>query len=193
MANIALHGLEEAVAANHPKARVIRYADDLVAFHPNLEEIKAIQGTISKWLAGMGLELKPSKTRITHTLIEYDGHIGFDFLGFHVRQYKVGKTHSGKTSHGQLLGFKTIIKPSREAMRRHNLALKVMIRKHSSAPQAQLIGRLNPIIKGWTAYYATVSSKEVFNKMAELTFYKLRRWARRRHPSKSRKWLTDKY
>jgi RNA-directed DNA polymerase len=193
LANIALHGLEEAVAANHPKARVIRYADDLVAFHPNCEEITAIQGTISNWLAGMGLELKPSKTRITHTLIEHDGNIGFDFLGFHIRQYKVGKTHSGKTSHGELLGFKTIIKPSREAMRRHNLALKLMIRKHLSAPQAQLIGRLNPIIKGWTAYYATVASKEVFNKMADLTFYKLRRWTRRRHPHKSRKWLAKKY
>jgi RNA-directed DNA polymerase len=31
LANIALHGLEEAVAVDHPKARVIRYADDLVA------------------------------------------------------------------------------------------------------------------------------------------------------------------
>ena len=193
LANIALHGLEETVAVNHPKTKLIRYADDLVALHPDLQEIKAVQGTISNWLTDMGLELKPSKTRITHTLIEYDGNVGFDFLGFHVRQYTVGKTHSGKNARGKLLGHKTIIKPSREAIRRHNLALKAMIRKHLSAPQAQLIGRLNPIIKGWTAYYATVASKGVFCKMSELTFYKLRRWAHRRHPSKSWKWLVDKY
>jgi hypothetical protein len=31
----------------------------------------------------MGLELKPSKTRLTHTLKKYEGEeSGFDFLGF---------------------------------------------------------------------------------------------------------------
>ena len=193
LANIALHGLEEAVAVDHPKARVIRYADDLVALHPDLDEIAAVQETVCKWLAGMGLELKPSKTRITHTLIEHDGNTGFDFLGFHIRQCKVGKTHSGKTCRGKQLGFKTIIKPSQEAIRRHNLVLKATIREHLAAPQAQLIGRLNPIIKGWTAYYATVVSKEVFVQMAHLTFIKLRRWAQRRHPNKPWKWLAKKY
>jgi len=28
----------------------------------------------------MGLELKSSKTRITHTLYPYEGQVGFDFL-----------------------------------------------------------------------------------------------------------------
>jgi RNA-directed DNA polymerase len=30
----------------------------------------------------MGLELKPSKTKITHTLCTHNGNVGFDFLGF---------------------------------------------------------------------------------------------------------------
>jgi len=30
----------------------------------------------------MGLELKPSKTRITHTLHPDEGQVGVDFLGF---------------------------------------------------------------------------------------------------------------
>jgi len=30
----------------------------------------------------MGLELKPNKTRICHTLNSVDGQFGFDFLGF---------------------------------------------------------------------------------------------------------------
>jgi RNA-directed DNA polymerase len=39
------------------------------------------------WLAGMGLELSPSKTRIAHTLQPVGDEAGFDFLGFvrHVR------------------------------------------------------------------------------------------------------------
>ena len=34
----------------------------------------------------MGLDLKPSKTRITHTLHSHDDNRGFDFLGWHARQ-----------------------------------------------------------------------------------------------------------
>jgi RNA-directed DNA polymerase len=91
----------------------------LVALHPDLGTIHQVQQAISDWLAAMELELKPSKTRITHTLNNYQGKLGFDFLGFNVRQYRTGKTHSGKTSgpKPQRLGFKTIIKPSQQAQR----------------------------------------------------------------------------
>ena len=67
----------------------------------------------------IGLELKPSKTRISHTLNEYEGNIGFNFLGFNIRQYPVGKCQSTKSSKGKLLGFKTIIKPSKEKIKAH--------------------------------------------------------------------------
>jgi RNA-directed DNA polymerase len=195
LANVALHGLETAVAAAHPNAGVIRYADDLVVLHSDLEVVEAARHTVSEWLATMGLELKPSKTRITHTLNPHNGNVGFDFLGFNIRQHYVGKTHSGKTTgrYPKLLGFKTIITPSKEAQRRHQQAIGEIIRAHPATPQARLIGQLNPVIKGWTNYYATVSSKATFSKMAYLTYLKLRRWARRRHPNKSRRWVSSKY
>jgi hypothetical protein len=73
IANVALHGLETAVSEAHPKAKIIRYADDLVVLHPERKVIKAAQETVSAWLANMGLELKPSKTKITHTLNDHEG------------------------------------------------------------------------------------------------------------------------
>jgi len=150
---------------------------------------------MSEWLARVGLELKPSKTRITHTLNHHNGNVGFDFLGFHIRQYRVGRTHSGKTSgrNPKLLGYKTIIKPSKEALQRHYQAIQKIIDTHPITPQARLIGQLNPIIKGWTAYYATVASKEAFSKMDHLTFVKLRCWARQRHPNRNWRWIAQKY
>jgi RNA-directed DNA polymerase len=195
LANIALHGLETAITQKHPQAKVIRYADDLVVLHPDLTVVEQIQQTVANWLAPLGLELKPSKTRITHTLNQHDGPVGFDFLGFHIRQYKVGRTHSAKSTgrHPKLLGFKTIIKPSKTALKRHQQALHTVIRTSRSAPQARLIGQLNPIIKGWTAYYSTVCSKATFGQMAYLMFLKLRRWAYRRHPTKTRTWVVHKY
>lgn len=193
--NVALHGLEYDVAQIDPQAKVIRYADDLVVLHPELTVIEAARETISDWLTTVGLKLKPSKTQITHTLKQHDGKVGFDFLGFHIRQYHVGKTHSGKTTgrYPKLLGYKTIIQPSKKAIQRHNQKLKSVIETNVATPQARLIGQLNPIIKGWTDYYANVSSKEVFSKLLHLTFIKLKRWARRRHPNKSWSWIYYKY
>jgi RNA-directed DNA polymerase len=85
LANVALHGLEEALVKTLPRANrpaVIRYADDLVILHPDRKTLDKLQERAEEWLAKMGLRFKPSKTGITHTLIEHEGKIGFDFLGF---------------------------------------------------------------------------------------------------------------
>jgi RNA-directed DNA polymerase len=112
LANIALHGMENLVKeyfktlkgtnkTNENSLSLIRYADDFVILHENLEVIKSCQKLIESWLSEMGLELKPNKTKISHTLKEYDGNVGFNFLGFTVRQYPVGKHHSGKNTKGK--------------------------------------------------------------------------------------------
>jgi len=62
---------------------------------------------VTEWLQQLGLDLHPAKTRIAHTLLPEDGKAGFDFLGFHIRQYPVGKSKSGKNGHGRMHGFKT--------------------------------------------------------------------------------------
>ena len=205
LANIALHGLETAIRTTFPHHKeqgkvhhapqLIRYADDLVVLHTDMAIIEAAQQLITRWLNDMGLELKPSKTRITHTLSPHNGNIGFDFLGFQVRQFPVGKTHAGKTSgrNPTRLTFKTLITPSKSAQQRHQKAIAQCIARHRAAPQAALIQHLNPIIRGWSNYYATVVSSAAFSKMGHLTYLKLRAWARRRHPTKSRWWIVDKY
>jgi len=202
LANIALHGLEEAIRAPFPhgngkvKPLVVRYADDFVVLHYDLAVIEEAQRIASAWLGGMGLAMKPSKTRVAHTLEAHGDQRGFDFLGFTVRQFPVGKTHSGKRGgRGEptLLGFKTIITPSKDARRRHTRTLGEVIRRHKASPQATLILRLNPVIRGWTNYYATVCAKESFAKLNQATCRKLRSWARFRHPGKSRHWVARKY
>jgi RNA-directed DNA polymerase len=128
----------------------------------------------------MGLELKPSKTKLTHTLIEIEGNVGFEFLGFHVQQHKVGNYQSANSSQGTPLGFKTLITPSKAKVKTHLAKIAVVIDTHKTAPQASLISKLNPIIRGWSNYYSTVVSKETFNKVDMLTWQKLRAWARTR-------------
>lgn len=196
LANIALHGLETIIRnafSTREKPIVLRYADDFVVMHERLEAIEQCQQIVQEWLKGMGLELKPSKTRITHTLHTYQGNTGFDFLGFSVRQFPVGKTHTGKNGQGRKLGFKTIIKPSEQAQKRHAKALGDTIRKMRVVRQNDLIALLNPKIRGWCNYHSTVISGKVFSKMSEVMYQQLRRWAQRRHPKKSRRWVANCY
>ena len=150
------------------------------------------QQIIAAWLTGIGLELKPSKTRLTHTLKEYQGNVGFNFLGFSIRQFPVGKTHTG-TSKGKPLGFKTIITPSKEGVQSHVQALRKILQKSSSLSQEELIGQLNPVIHGWSLYYRTVVSKKRFTGCDCLLMHMLWQKMIRKHPKKSAKWVKERY
>ncbi|MCA1995430.1 MAG: reverse transcriptase N-terminal domain-containing protein, partial [Coleofasciculus sp. S288] len=84
LANIALHGMEELIRKVFPRKSyrvdgkkvskrppiLIRYADDFVVVHEDIEIVQKCQQVIQTWLSNMGLELKPSKTRLCHTLNE---------------------------------------------------------------------------------------------------------------------------
>jgi RNA-directed DNA polymerase len=198
LANIALHGLEREVTAGYtPRTRptLIRYADDFVVLHRDLAVVEAARARIGRWLADLGLELHPGKTRISHTLDVHAGAIGFDFLGFTVRQYRRGARHTS-TSGGwdpRRLGFKLLITPSKQAVHRHGRALGAIVDQHRAAPQAALIHALTPVVRGWTASYSAVCSKRTFATADHLLYLQLRRWARRRHPQKNGRWVARKY
>ena len=189
LANVALHGmaivLEQSFKGTQ-RPRLIQYADDLVVLHSDYNVIQSSQRILNIWLNDIGLQLKPEKTRITHTLVPFEGAVGFDFLGFSIRQYQTGKTWSKR-------GFKTIIKPSKAGQARHLKRLREIVKNHSSATQAELISQLNPIIRGWSNYYSAVCSKSIFSRIDHQLYLKLRSWARRRHPNQNRHWIAQKY
>jgi RNA-directed DNA polymerase len=204
LANIALHGMEEKIKEfastwkgkkdhNKKSISLIRYADDLVILHKDLNRVLEAKEVIEQWLKEIGLELKPSKTRITHTLNRYEGNMGFDFLGFTVRQFPLGKNQTGKSSNKKKLEFKTIIKPSQEKVLTHLHKVKEVIKQHRNAPQSALVSRLNSVIRGWTNFYSTVCSKVSFKLCWSKTFRKLEKWGYKRHSQKSKTWVNNKY
>jgi RNA-directed DNA polymerase len=197
LANIALHGLEQATSQGYRRMDeqpiLIRYADDFVVLHSDLNKLEWAAASITTQLADMGLALSPTKTRVTHTLTPYQGSVGFDFLGFTIRQFPVGKTHTGKGPHGKPLGFKTIIKPSKEGIKRHLAETKGRLRQLRSRPQWQVIKELNPVIRGWSNYYRMVVSSVVFTGCDNVLWHQLRRWSRARHPKKGSQWINRKY
>ena len=192
LALVALHGMEEAITRVYPRARVIAYADDGVVLHEDRQVLEHCQELLKTWLAGMGLSLNEAKCSIGHTL-EGD-QPGFSFLGFDIRQYRVGKHQSGKGpgGHGRL-GFKTLIKPAKANAKDHLAELGRIIKYGKALPQGQLIRQLNPKIRGWANYYRHVVSQAVYGRLDYLLWAKLRHWARWRHPRKSTAWAIRRY
>jgi RNA-directed DNA polymerase len=221
LANIALHGMENMLTEfaktidmrrnDKPNCQIswqqkvksltfIRYADDFLLIHKDLSVVQRCRDLISEWLKDIGLELKPSKTRIAHTLqpeLSEDGKAGFDFLGYHIQQYPTGKYRSSiHPSTKEKLGFRTLITPSKDACKKHQLELKRVIERHKHAHQALLIKELNPIIRGWTNYYQFSNAQTVgeLTRQDYLLFQKLRAWSRYRtgdwYKAKKKYWTT---
>jgi Group II intron, maturase-specific domain./HNH endonuclease. len=137
-------------------------------------------------LKNIGLAINLEKTRITHTLEDREGKAGLEFLGFSIRQYEEGKYTSKR-------GYKTLIKPSKAAIKRHYEKLSAIISLNKASSQEKLIGELNPIISGWSKYYSAVVSKKAFGRLDNKVFERLKRWAKRRHLKKSWQYTAKKY
>lgn len=210
LANIALHGMEGIIKEyantlpthrnygkkqNRNALSLIRFADDFVIIHEDVKVVLEAKTAIEGFLNEIGLEIKPSKTRICHTKEEYEGEKpGFDFLGFNIRQFIVNDGMSAKApKSGKTLGFQTIIQPSKKAVQRHYKAITDVIDSHKNAPQKVLIQKLNPIIQGWANYYSAACSTDAFRDLNQKIYTKLTSWANHRHPNKGAKWIVRKY
>ncbi|MFE2999629.1 group II intron maturase-specific domain-containing protein [Nocardia sp. NPDC059246] len=90
-------------------------------------------------------------------------------------------------------GGKLLIKPSKAALQRIRERLSAEMKALRGANAEAVITTLNPVIKGWAAYYRTAVSSRAFatldNHMWHLTY----KWVRHSHPNKSRKWVTARY
>ena len=150
---------------------LIRYADDLVALCHSRQEAIAIKARLAVWLAPRGLAFNEDKTRVV-TLDE-----GFDFLGFNVRRY----------------GNKPLIKPSKAAVRRIRKRLATELRSLRGTNAQAVIKRLNPIIRGWAAYYRTEVSSETFGALDHYLWKLTYKWASVSHPNKPTTWVIARY
>ena len=181
--NVALHGLEEAAGVRYYQTgndagqskpgspMLVRYADDMLALCHSREQAEQVKQQLGVWLAPRGLTFNEDKTRIVH-LDE-----GLDFLGFSIRRY------SGKL----------LIKPSKAAIRRIRQKLRTQMRSLRGSNAAGVLRTVNPVVRGWAAYYRGVVSNRVFSNLDAYMWRLTYRWARYSHPNKSKLWVVDRY
>ncbi|WP_349968127.1 group II intron reverse transcriptase/maturase [Wolbachia endosymbiont of Armadillidium arcangelii] len=161
---------------------VIAYADDFAVLHESKEIILKARIIVEEWLKTIGLGLKMSKTKISHTLNGEEP--GFNFLGFSIRHYP---TRSSKK------GYKLLMKPSQESIKQHKFTIKHKLKGLRGATQEAVIKELNPIVRGWSQYYMLVVSRKTFELMSDIVHRNLWKWAVRRHPNKGKCWIKRKY
>ncbi|ORV77346.1 group II intron reverse transcriptase/maturase [Mycobacterium gastri] len=186
--NVALHGLEEAAGVRYRTTGthagqsvegtpiLVRYADDLAVCCCSREQAEQVKARLAVWLAPRGLAFNEDKTRIVHL------EAGFDFLGFNLRRYRRGN------GPGKLL-----IKPSRDAVMRIRHRLADEMRRMRGSNAMAVIARLNPIIRGWAAYYRGVVSSKAFRALDDYLWRLTYRWACHTHPRKPKRWVVRRY
>lgn len=178
LANMTLDGIEKLLLDEYPKrsknstkVNFIRYCDDFIVTANSEEITREIKDKIAVFLKLRGLELSDDKTLITNI------NEGFDFLGWNFRKYK----------------DKLLIKPSKKSIKRFTETISQTISEGMAWSQDFLIAKLNPIIRGWTNYHNSVVSSDVFQKLDHKIWELLWKWAKRRHPNKSKNWVINKY
>jgi len=190
LANIALHGLDEALGIRRRTGRDghsrivgnrawVRYADDFVVFCETKEDAEQVVEILTTWLAERGLSLAQDKTRIVH-LDE-----GFDFLGFNVRRYR-----ARRTSRTELV---TLITPSRKTVMKVRDKLKAIWLTARHQPLSKTILMLNAVVRGWANYVRGSSCAKAFSGLDHWMYQTAMRFATKRHRNKSRRWVVARY
>lgn len=162
-----------------PNYRLVRYADDfIVRVHGTREEAETLKARIGELLAStLKMTLSVEKTHITHI------DDGFVFLGFHIQ----AKTRGD--------GRRVVLTiPSRQNLAAVMHKIKTLTgRGMTSLSLAEVLRAVNPVLRGWAAYFRYGVSKKTFSYLGWYAWWRLILWIRRKHPHLTWKQLRRRY
>jgi RNA-directed DNA polymerase len=191
LSNIFLHVLDDVWTRRSPGLGVlVRYADDFVVMCDTKTACEHAESRVREILARLGLELHPDKTRqvdLSH------GREGVDFLGCHLRKRMSGRLW--ERWHRPVYYLQRW--PSDRAMRRIRQRVKTAtLRGACHRPLRDVIARLNPVLRGWAAYFRTGNAAIKFGQVDDYAAWRLKRLLLKRHgrnlrPGQAAQWTPD--
>lgn len=193
LANLYLHyAFDNWMSRNHPGVPFERYADDVICHCRTKVEAETLLANLKERLGSCGLQLHPIKTQVVYCKDdkrdEDHPHTRFDFLGFSFHR------RTQRDRYGNLF---TGINPavSRKALKRMNQAIRNLnIHRSTVVTLPELAKRLNPMVRGWIAYYGAFYPEPLKRFLIRIDL-RLGRWARnkykrlRGHKRRSWAWL----
>jgi RNA-directed DNA polymerase len=140
-----------------------RFADDLVVLvdaHPRQRWLRtAVERRLRGELAKLQVEVNEEKSR----RVDLTQSESFGFLGFEFRRIR--------SRRGRWMPLRTPRAKKRTALLQ---TLKQVFRSHRSRPIAEVIARINPILRGWVQYFAFGHSSRCFSYIRDWVEKKIR-------------------
>jgi RNA-directed DNA polymerase len=162
-----------------PNFRLVRYADDFVVLvHGTRSDAEALKPQIGELLASrLKMTLSVEKTHITHNVD------GFVFLGFHIQSKTRGD------------GRRVVLTiPAKQALASVMHKIKKLTGQGTtSLSLAEVLRKVNPVLRGWAAYFRYGASKKTFSYLGWYAWWRLLLWIRRKHPHLTWKQLRRRY
>lgn len=150
-----------------PAYRLVRYADDFVVMVGGTRaDAEALWAEVSSVLAPMGLRLSVDKSGVCHI------DEGFDFLGFRIQR---------RAWHGRPGKRAIYTYPSKRSLAAVIDKVRTLTRRARHRTLADLLRAINPVLRGWCAYFRHGVSKSVFGYLDHFAWWRVVGWLRKRH------------
>ncbi|OLE20113.1 MAG: group II intron reverse transcriptase/maturase [Catenulispora sp. 13_1_20CM_3_70_7] len=173
LANLFLHYAFDAwMAREYPGCPFERYADDGVIHCRTLAEARTVLAALRSRMAEVGLELHPDKTRIVYCKDDNRGDrfpvTEFTFLGFTFRP------RGARDKRGVMFtAFLPAI--SKDALKRLSGTVRSWRLHRRTGQEASDLARvINPVIRGWMAYYGRFYRSALYPLLDRINTYLLR-------------------
>lgn len=194
LANLFLHyAFDRWLAKNFAYVAFERYADDAVVHCASKAQAQHVLAAIGQRMRDVGLELHPGKTRIVYCKDKRrrgsHEHQQFTFLGYLFRP------RLARSRLGPFVSFLPAI--SDEAAKGIRQTIRSWrMHRHSDKSLTDLAEFVNPIVRGWIAYYGRFYRSRLLASLERLDDY-LARWGMRKFKklrnaaTKAVKWLAE--
>ena len=153
LSNVYLDPLDHLMAEHG--FEMVRYADDFVILCKTAEDAHRALELVKQWVAGNGLALHPTKTRIVDARTDR-----FDFLGYSFR----GEHHW----------------PREKSLKNLRDAIRARTRRTTGDSLQCVVASVNPVVQGWFAYFQHSTYHNVFASVDGYVRRRLRSILRRR-------------
>ncbi|MFE2728430.1 group II intron reverse transcriptase/maturase [Kitasatospora sp. NPDC059327] len=158
--------------------RLIRYADDFAIMVSGTKaHAEALLDEVAEVLSTLGLRLAPDKTRVVHI------DDALDFLGWRIQRHRKRGTSK----------YYVYTYPARKAIRSCAAKVKKICWQGVNLPLEALLHQLNPLLRGWTAYFKPGVSRLAFQYLRAFTWRQVFGWLRRKHRRTNWKELRRQY
>lgn len=194
LANLFLHYAFDAwMVRQFPTVPFERYADDGVIHCVSERQARQVREAVARRLVEVGLELHPEKTRIVYckdsNRRESYEHVSFTFCGYTFRPRKTANKSRGVA----FTGFLPAVSPGKLTQMSRRAA-SWRLHRRVNLTLDDLAAEVNPILRGWLAYYAAFYPDAVTPLCHRIDLH-LVRWARwkykrlERSGRRARTWL----